>query len=271
MKLKLLHAATAWMIDRWFIKNPRLRLLVTKWVYGDKNTRITLAGTSLLINSTKENGYLRAYKAAQTSSLWRDEIGTICALFATLRPGDMFVDVGANIGLFSCIVARLPDVEVLALEANPDTYRRLEENCRDLGVMAINTAVSNCDRMLEFCSGAVSHVFAVSDHRNSYHFGESVQVRARPLDHLIQGSRPLVLKIDVEDHEPEVLEGCSRLLAEGMIHAVFLDASGEARKAALWLERRGFKIVDPTSFKGLTDSSGVYLALSAERRRILGL
>lgn len=271
MLTKSLQSGLAWVLDRWFIKNPRLRLMVTKWFYGNKDTRINLAGTSLLINATKENGYLRAYKAAQRSSLWRDEIATVCALFATLRPGDLFVDVGANIGLFSCLVSRVPEVKVLALEACPDTFQRLEKNCRDHGIEAINTAVSNSERLLDFCAGAVSHVFAAAIHRNSYHFGKTVQILARPLDDLIQMERPIVLKIDVEGHEPEVLEGCSRLLNRGLIHGVFLDASSEARKAAQWLASRGFEIVDPSSFKELTESSSVYLALSRERRCVLGL
>jgi FkbM family methyltransferase len=271
MILKSFKSAKSWILDRWFIKNPRLRLWVTRLLYGSKDVEISLMGVPLVVNSAKENGYLRASKIAQTSSLWRDEASTLCALFATLRPGDLFVDVGANIGVFSCVVARLPGVEVLAIEANPETFQRLEANCHHHRIHAINTAVSNADQLLDFSIGAVSHVFAASTHRNAYHFGESVQIHARPLDDLVHGTRPVVLKIDVEGHEPEVLEGASKLLSEKRVHAVLLDASKEARKAAKWLENHGFAVVDPVNFKPLTEDSGVYLALAPERLRVLGL
>jgi hypothetical protein len=46
-----------------------------------------------------------------------------------LRPGDVFVDVGANIGWFTLLGARAvaPGGSVVAIEASPDTARRLDE------------------------------------------------------------------------------------------------------------------------------------------------
>jgi FkbM family methyltransferase len=48
----------------------------------------------------------------------------------TLRPGDVFVDVGANIGWFTLLAARAvsPGGSVVAVEAAPDTADRLERN-----------------------------------------------------------------------------------------------------------------------------------------------
>ena len=49
-----------------------------------------------------------------------------------LRPGDVFVDVGANIGLFTLIAAAhvLPTGKVIAFEPTELTYMRLGENIR---------------------------------------------------------------------------------------------------------------------------------------------
>lgn len=257
------------MFDRLFIKQPRIRALVTRCLYGDKDAEVSLMGCRLIINSTAENGYLRAFKKAQGSSLWRDEVSTLCALFSILRPGDLFVDVGANIGLFSCMVSRLPDVEVVAIEANKDTFCRLEKNCAAHGVRAIHAAISDRDQILQFCSGAVSHVFAAKAHRNEYHFGGLVEMQAHTLDKLIHSDRPMILKLDVEGHELEVLKGASALIANARIHAVVLDASAEARKAATWLESQGFIVCDATSLSPVTDTSGVFIALSPSRRSIL--
>ena len=53
-------------------------------------------------------------------------------LCAVLRPGDVFVDVGANIGYFSLLASRLVGASgsVLAFEPERDNYRLLEANCR---------------------------------------------------------------------------------------------------------------------------------------------
>ncbi|MYS71579.1 FkbM family methyltransferase, partial [Streptomyces sp. SID5926] len=72
-----------------------------------------------------------------------------------LRPGDGFVDVGANIGVFSVLAARLVGDagRVVAIEASPDVHRRLVGNARLNGlgnIRALNAAVSDRTRTLTF-------------------------------------------------------------------------------------------------------------------------
>ena len=54
------------------------------------------------------------------------------AVTAVLRPGDEFVDVGANVGFFSLLAARLvgPTGRVVAIEALPANVAALEANAR---------------------------------------------------------------------------------------------------------------------------------------------
>ena len=63
-------------------------------------------------------------------------------------PGDVVVDVGAGHGGETFALANMvgPDGSVLAIEAAPDTYRRLEQLCRLNGwkqVETIQAAVSD--------------------------------------------------------------------------------------------------------------------------------
>ena len=251
----------AYILDKFFIKQPWLRQLATKFLYGTQDREIEPFGTRLIVNSLRENGYLRAAKRARHYSLWRDEPAALLALAGVIRPGDTFVDVGANIGIFCCTMSRLPGVKVVAFEANPDTFRRLSVNAARHGVDARCMAVSDRVQTLEFCDGAVSHVFAVARHRNAYHMGGTIKVEARPLDDLIKDNRPLVLKIDVEGHEAEVLRGAASLIAAGQIKAVMIDSSPETRLAAEWLQGRGFRLVDPRTFEATSPVSGAILAL----------
>lgn len=262
----------AWAIDQLFIKQPRLRALVTRLIYGSGPRQVSLFGTALTVNAQLENGYFRAFQRSRTSSLWRDESATLCALFAILRPGDLFVDAGANIGLFACTLARLPGVKCIAFEANPDTFQRLKTNADLHGVEARNIALSDRnDCELEFASGAVSHVFAANAHRNRYHAGSTVRLRTHTLDSQLQGAQSIVLKIDVEGHEPEVLRGALHLLEAGAIEGVLLDASPETKAAAKELATRGFLLLNPSTFRPATYADPVILALSSSRSKLLTL
>jgi len=259
-----------YVLDRWFIKNPALRQFVTRMLYGEKDTEVTLCGTRLIINSTRENGYLRAFRRAEHNSFWRDEVGSLLSLFAVLRPGDLFLDVGANVGVFACTAARLPGIEVMAFEAHPDTFIRLQTNSLDAGVKAVQIAVSDAKGTLEFVGGAVSHVFAAAEHRNDYHSGPTIIIDSARLDELVTSSKSIVLKIDVEDHECAVLRGAERLLDQGLVQAILLDASGEALNAAEMLKQRGFLMLNARTFRKVSSPTTAFVMLSKKRLELIG-
>lgn len=231
-----------------------------------KDVRIRLFGAALCVNSARENGYYRAYRKAAYSSVFRDEVSGLLALFHILRPGDFFVDVGANIGLYSSIISRLPGVTVLAVEANPNTYLRLEQNAQIHNFEPVHAAVSNRCGQLQFAEGAVSHVFAVAEHRTVYNTSETVEVTATTLDELLSDrNAPFILKIDVEDHEPQVLSGAAGLLQSGKIHAVLLDVSQKCAEAAGTLRSFGFHLYDADTFKAPSGTTAVFLAVHPSR------
>jgi FkbM family methyltransferase len=269
--MAFLRKILTYALDQWFIKNPALRRFVTRLIYGDKNVEVNLCGTRLTIHSTRENGYLRAFRRAEHSSLWRDEVGSLLSLFAVLRPGDLFLDVGANIGVFACTAARLPGIEVIALEAHPDTFTRLQTNSQRAGIKAVHIAVSDFQGAMEFVDGAVSHVFAATQHRNDYHSGKTISVEACRLDDIITSSKSIVLKIDVEDHECAVLRGAARLLDQGLVQAVLLDASTEALNAAEMLAQRGYLMLDARTLGDVDSSTPAFVMLSKKRLELIGL
>jgi FkbM family methyltransferase len=256
----------SYLIDKYFIKKPKLRRWVTRLIYGDHDMQANLFGCTLTIHSVRENGYLRAYQKAASSSLFRDEVSVLLALSHVLREGDCFVDIGANIGLYSAVMSRLPGVKVLAIEANPDTCRRLGVNASRHRFESRNIAISDVTGELEFSEGAVSHVFAVSAHRTIYNTSETVKVSSITLSEMLADrAGPFVLKIDVEDHEPQVLAGASSLLESGRIAAVLLDVSMQSWVAAKTLRASGFHIVDASTFGEPSELSGAILAIHPSR------
>jgi len=165
--------------------------------------------------------------------------------FASKVPSDewMMVDVGAYSGLWSLLGARfLSHGSVVALEASPVTYSRLVKNVLlnslDVTIVAANYAVTDKLGDVVFkhlygvyttCSGdSVSS----NETENSSNFDHVSVVRGIFLDILKEkpSSRPGVLgspstnlsksdrvhavKIDVEGHERNVLQGMQRILED---------------------------------------------------------
>ena len=57
------------------------------------------------------------------------EKGIIYFIYKEFKGEGSFVDVGANIGLMSCIVAKnFPKNQVIGFEAHPETFKILKEN-----------------------------------------------------------------------------------------------------------------------------------------------
>lgn len=244
-----MNATLRQWLDRYFIKQPKVRQFVTRTLERDKDVDVTLFGTPLRINSLKEHGYLRASRKLANHSALHDEAGVLVSLALLLCPGDTFVDIGANVGLFTCTLARrcflATDVRFYAFEANPDTFVRLSESTRDLPVDARQVAISADAGTIEFLSGAVSHVFADASNRNDYHFKDQapVAVPAQRLDQTGIEGDSLVVKIDVEGQEFRVLKGATALFEEDRVKAVYLDGYKDAEVVS-FLTARGFEFFD---------------------------
>lgn len=216
------------VFDKLFIKQPRLRRVVTRILEGDRDVTAQLFGGSFRLNTIKEHGYLRASRSARRSSLFRDEVSILLCLAMLLEDGDTFVDVGANIGMFCCTLARRSRIDsgtrVFAFEANPDTFARLQASCEPLGVIAENVAISDKEGALDFVGGAVSHVFTTVDHASRYNImSERTKVQCRRLDSFELPGASLIIKVDVEGQERAVLNGASQLFAAGRVKAVYID------------------------------------------------
>jgi FkbM family methyltransferase len=125
------------------------------------------------------------------------------------------IDVGANIGLSTIALARFAK-HVIAFEPSPPNAAFLRRNLdlnRITNVEIVTAAASSEPGTLQFHVaqfGAGSHVMSDGDLSIG---APMIEVPAVPLDHM---DLPPIgfIKIDVEGHEPEVLAGAQRLLAQ---------------------------------------------------------
>lgn len=127
-----------------------------------------------------------------------------------LRPGDVFVDVGAHLGLYALRAARAvaPEGRAIALEADPGNHERLLRNLAlnpSLPVTAAAVAVSDEEgtaRLRLNTTGNRGGNTLLGDG------GEGIEVRSRPLAAILRDlgvGAVSAMKLDVEGMEFRVL------------------------------------------------------------------
>jgi FkbM family methyltransferase len=144
-----------------------------------------------------------------------------------LRPGDLFIDVGANVGAYSILAASC-GAEVVAYEPVASTFHALDLNVRLNGfearVSRRNCGVSDIRGALSFTTAfdSVNHVAAGAE------AGQTIEVVR--LDDEALTADQCMLKIDVEGFETHVIDGAERLLKSGRVAAVVLELNGSSAR-----------------------------------------
>ena len=138
------------------------------------------------------------------------------ALKRLIRPGEVVVDVGANIGYFTAHMARLVGAAgtVHAFEPEPQNFELLTAN------MAGNRLTNVVLHQVALGAQAGTAVLHRSDFSGGMHrlyesvccSGPAVEVPLLRLDALLQPGQVSLIKIDVEGFEPYVLAGAQSLI-----------------------------------------------------------
>jgi FkbM family methyltransferase len=132
-----------------------------------------------------------------------------------LRPGDTFIDIGANIGYMSALASRLvgPHGVVVAIEPAPKARAALEEtvSMNDLtNVRLVAAAVSDRDDELPLFVGPSFGSGLTTTVGRRFLLREQGRVRAATLGSLVthdELATTRLIKIDVEGAEDRVLAG----------------------------------------------------------------
>jgi FkbM family methyltransferase len=148
-----------------------------------------------------------------------------------LRPGDLFVDVGANVGSYTILAAGVSGAHCVALEPVPATFGSLLDNVRLNDLMSRvechNMAASNEAGTLTFTADldALNHARSESDTG-----GTTLNVPATTLDTLLREAQPTLIKIDVEGFETRVIDGAAQTLHSPKLLAVLMELNGSGNR-----------------------------------------
>jgi FkbM family methyltransferase len=171
------------------------------------------------------------------------EPGIVKAMRQLLRPGDIFIDGGANIGIYSVLGSKLvgPKGQVIAVEMMPETAAilrgHLEDNCCS-NVTVVEQALSDVPGQTAIAtiapgkSGQASLVIEQE--------GERVKVSTTTLEELLSDIPSLaLLKLDLEGFELRALEGLGKSLSK--VGAIVFEDKFDG-EIAVWLRKRGYSV-----------------------------
>lgn len=138
-------------------------------------------------------------------------------LSGLLRPGDVFVDIGANIGYYTLLAARVvgPAGRVVALEPGRENLRLLCANVAsnsftNVNVLAVAAgAQAGTLPLFESPTNMGDHRLYAVDQRDHY------DVEVVTLDDQLEQMAlvPSVVKIDIQGYEYQAMSGLARTLA----------------------------------------------------------
>jgi FkbM family methyltransferase len=156
----------------------------------------------------------------------------VFAEVSRLRPGMAFVDIGANVGLFSIVAAERvgPSGSVAAFEPNPPIFAKLLENLALNGAVIVspfNLAVGADNGSATFDSGPQghsgrAHLAPAGSARVEQISGDAFLNLVEPLT----GARPTMVKIDVEGAEAMVIGSMRKLLERPRLETVVVEVDG---------------------------------------------
>jgi FkbM family methyltransferase len=210
------HRAAAFArLCRWQIESRLRREVIVPWIGG-----MRLAARRGMTGATG-NIYAGLH-----------EFADMAFTLHFLRPDDLFLDVGANVGSYTLIASGVCKAKTISFEPDPQTMallrRNIDLNGLDGRVLLEQTAVGAEDGEVEFTLGR--------DTCNQVTQGNALRtqrVSMRTLDSVASLTPPTMIKVDVEGYEAQVFRGAQAVLNSPFLKAVITEGQRPADIAPL--------------------------------------
>jgi FkbM family methyltransferase len=227
-------------------KKRRDALLERVWPnsYDFPKPVLSLMGRPLRRRWTITLGYYWARTRGKTSE-------PLVSNYVLSRRGRLFVDVGANFGLYCSKLWKNFD-RLIAIEADPNIYAELARRCPP-NCKPINLAVSNSEGYINFYSATEPTELTLgtmiperlTNWNGTKKASHAIKVRAAPLSKILENEDEVdLVKVDVEGAEWLVLEGAVPIMPR--IKEWIIELHQPTRKAELekLMKRFGYERFD---------------------------
>jgi FkbM family methyltransferase len=144
----------------------------------------------------------------------------------SFAPGSMFLDVGANIGLYS-MYAAYGGANVWALEPHHGNFMAFMQNKRrnrHLNITPLNACAGNRCDIVEFSCDTVEAGSTGGGHTKHLEKTQTVAMFSiDALNNLVGGGPFRHIKIDVDGEEDSIVEGMSESLADKVFESCLIE------------------------------------------------
>ena len=136
------------------------------------------------------------------------------------KDSDTIIDIGANTGVYSLVAKAInTDAAVYGFEPVKRVFDKFQKNCslNHFDVTCLEYAASDADGDAVIFDSVAEHVYSVTVNKNTAPDTETIEtkIKTKKLSTFIKENKITkidLIKIDVETHEPEVLEGMEEYL-----------------------------------------------------------
>jgi FkbM family methyltransferase len=185
------------------------------------------------------------------------EFNDMAFLLHFLRPGDLFFDIGANVGSYTLLASGIAKANSVTLEPVKATFDILSSN---IGLNNLQDKV----RLINAGAGAAAGEirFSADEDTGNHVIAQdetgknTVNVPIIIIDSLLNVHQPSLIKIDVEGFETEVLKGMTVTLDLPVLKAIIIELNGSGGRYGFsdldihsLLLSKGFKAVAYDPFK----------------------
>jgi len=163
------------------------------------------------------------------------------------KHGGWFADIGANRGLFSCLVAKITGAQVLSFEPNPESFIYLVDNiaANNLkNVTLVHSALSNQNSFLPWRHGMATRTAwsrQTEPNERPDYFVSSIRFSDVVSHFNLRG--PTLLKMDIEGAEVAALNGIG--FDKNRPKYVLIEADPKWDEKKNYLEQNGYKCINP--------------------------
>lgn len=209
------------------VERQRIRSVAraVKWQIGKR-----LGATRALVTVGPARFYCYPGNLAASGCLYTGfmEFDEMAFTVRYLRPGDHFVDIGANIGTFSVFAGTfVPGTHITSVEPDEPTRLRLVENLRLNSLPTtdvIEKATAETPGTARFSTGRDTLNSLTDDGV------ESIEVETTTLDLITMDDTPALIKVDVEGAELNVFKGAGSVLSATPAPVLLFEMNGLCRK-----------------------------------------
>ena len=151
------------------------------------------------------------------------EFDEMMFLLKSMRSKDTFLDVGANVGAYTVLVAKEIGASVLSFEPSPITFDFLNRN------VLLNQIDQLCETH-QCCVGSAKGTTGFTKGLDTINHidpeATENMVEVWPLDEMEINSDSIFVKIDVEGFESYVIQGGAQLFQSGRVLALIMELNG---------------------------------------------